>query len=79
MHDAVGPEMLAVAGPPRPGGEPLEDLADGHPLIDQPAIEHPDHLGLDLLDLQVPRHAVPIGNVAVAVGGLAGDAHFEPA
>src|SRR4051794_23344766 len=73
MHDAVGPEPLAVAGPPGPGGQPLEDLTDGHPLVDQPAVEHPDHLGLDLLDLQVPRHAVPIGHESVAVGGLAGD------
>ena len=73
MHDAVGPEPLAVAGPPRAGGQPLEDLADGHPLVDQPAVEHPHHLGLGLVDLQVPRDAVPPGDVAVAVGGLAGD------
>ena len=61
VHDAVGPEPLAVARPPRAGGQPLEDLADGHPLVDQPAVEHPDHLGLGLVDLQVPRDAVPAG------------------
>ena len=61
MHDGVGPEPLAVARPPGAGGQPLEDLADGHPLVDQPAVEHPDHLGLGLIDLEVPRDAVPLG------------------
>ncbi len=73
MHDGVGPEPLAVAWPPRAGGQPLDDLADGHPLVDQPAVEHPHHRGLVLVDLQVPRDAVPPGNVAVAVGALAAD------
>jgi hypothetical protein len=54
-------------------GQPLEDLADGHPLIDQPPIEHAHHLGLGLVDLQVGRDAVAGRDVAVAVGGLAGD------
>jgi hypothetical protein len=72
MHDAVGPESLAVAGPPRAGGQPLEDLADGHPLVDQPAVQHPDHFGLRRVDLQMPGDAVPLGDVAVAVGGAAG-------
>ena len=71
MDDAVRPEPLAAPGPPRAGGEPLEDLADGHPLVDQPAVEHPDHLGLGLVDLQVGRHAVAGRDVAIAVGGPA--------
>ncbi|HMB03195.1 MAG TPA: hypothetical protein VKP69_05560 [Isosphaeraceae bacterium] len=72
MHHAVGPEPLAVARPPGPGGQPLDDLANGHPLVDQPAVEHSHHRGLVLVDLQVPRDTVPLGHVAVAVGALAG-------
>jgi len=72
VHDGVGPEPLAVAGPPGPGGQPLDDLAHGHPFVDQPAVEHPHHRGLVLVDLQVPRDAVSLGHVAVAIGALAG-------
>ena len=73
MDDGVGPDPLAVAGPPRAGGQPLDDLADGHPLVDQPAVEHPHHRGLVVVDLQVPGDAVPPGDVTVAVGALAAD------
>jgi hypothetical protein len=73
VHDGVGPEPLAVAGPPRAGGQPLDDPAGGHPLVDQPAVEHPHHRGLVLVDLRVPRDAVPPGDVAVAVGAPAAD------
>ena len=58
----------AGAGDPGPGVQPLEDLADGHPLLDQPAVEHAHQLGLGLVDDQVARHGVAAGHVAVAVG-----------
>src|SRR3954451_4239978 len=72
VHDAVGPDTLAVARPPRALGQPLEDLADGRPLGDQPAVEHPDDLGLALIDDEVPGDPVPLGDVTIAVGGAAG-------
>ena len=73
MHHAGRPEPLAAPRPRRPVGEPLEDLADGRPLVDQPAVERPDHLGLGLVDLQVGRDAVAGRDVAIAIGGLPGD------
>ena len=66
-------EPPAGAGPPGSGVQALEDLADGHPLVDEPAVEHADDLGLGLVDDQVAGHAVALGDVAVAVGRLAAD------
>jgi hypothetical protein len=73
MDDGVGPEPLAAPRPPGAVGQPLEDLTDGGPFIDQPAIEHPDDLGLGGIDLEMGRDAVTGRDVAVAVGGIAGD------
>jgi hypothetical protein len=72
VHDAVGPEPLAVARSPRAIGQPLEDLADGRPLVDQPAVEHPDDFGLGLVDHEISGDSVPFGDVTIAIGGAAG-------
>src|SRR5262249_43387236 len=79
VHDGAGPQAPAAARPPRPGGEALEELAERHPLVDQPAIEHAHHLGLGVVDDEVRRHAVALGDVAVAVGRLAADPLPGPA
>ncbi|XBH01921.1 hypothetical protein V5E97_26775 [Singulisphaera sp. Ch08] len=73
MHDAGRPEPAAAPRTPRAFGEPLEDLSDGHPLVDKPSVEDSHHIGLRLLDLEVRRDAVAGRDVAVAVGGLPGD------
>src|SRR5262249_39950625 len=67
-----GPQPPAAAGAPPAGPPAVEDLADGHVLVDQPAVEHADDLGLGLVDQQVAGNAVALGDVAVAVGDLAG-------
>src|SRR5262249_29965910 len=72
VDDRAGPQPPAAPRPPRAGGEPLEDLADGHPLVGQPAVEHAHDIGLGLVDQQVTRDAIALGDVAVAVGRLAG-------
>ena len=36
---AMATKQAARPRPPGPGVQPLEDLADGHPLVDQPAVE----------------------------------------
>src|SRR5262249_23127396 len=79
VHDGAGPQAPAAARPPRPGGEALEDLAERHPLVDQPAIEHAHHLGLGGVDDEVRPHAGPLGDVARAVGRLAADPLPGPA
>jgi len=61
--------MPAGARVARSGVQPLEDLADGHPLVDQPAVEGAHQLGLSLVDHEVTGHGVAAGHVAVAVGG----------
>src|SRR5262249_34031249 len=75
-EDAVdgrgGPQPPAAPRPPRAGRQALEDLADGHVLVGQPAVEHAHDLGLGLVDEQVAGDAVALGDVAVAVGDLAG-------
>src|SRR5262249_18150257 len=72
VNHRTGPSPAPAARPPRPGGEALEELADRHPFVDQPAVPHADDVGLGLVDHEVPRHAVTLGDVAVAVGCLAG-------
>src|SRR4029450_2027760 len=54
---------------PGPEVQPLEDLADGHPLLDQPAVEQAHERGLGLVDLEPPADPVTARDVAVAVGG----------
>jgi chitinase len=66
----------ARARVPGPEVQPLEDLADGHPLVDEPAVERAHELGLGLVDLEPPAGAIAAGEVAIAVGRAAAD---EPA
>src|SRR5918994_4021066 len=68
--------MLARARVPGPEVQPLEDLADGHPLLDQPAVEHAHERGFVLVDLEAPAGPVAARDVAVAVGRAPAD---EPA
>src|SRR5262249_45296870 len=72
VDDRGGPQPPAAARPPRAGRQALADLADGQVLVDQPAVEQADDLGLGLVDQQVAGGAVALGDVAVAVGDLAG-------
>ena len=64
--------MPAGTGEPGAGIQPLDDLPDGHALLDQPAIEQSHQLGLGLLDHEIARHRLPARDVAVAVGGPPG-------
>src|SRR5215207_476279 len=50
-----------------------EDLTNGYPLLDKLPVDHPDHLCLILIYDQVPRDAIPFGDVAVSVGRPAAD------
>src|SRR5512134_1729656 len=68
--------MLARARVPRPEVQPLEDLADGHSLLDQPAVEHAHERGFGLVDFEPPAGPVAARDVAVAVGRTSAD---EPA
>src|SRR5262245_3419050 len=45
VDDSAGPQPPSAAWPPRAGRQPLEDLADGHLLIDRPAVQHADDVG----------------------------------
>ncbi len=65
--------MLARAWVPGAKVEALQDLADGHLLVDQPAVEHAHQLGFGLVNLQVAGHAILLVHVAIAVGRFAGD------
>ena len=78
MDDRGRPQPPPAARPPRALGQPLEDLADCHPLVDQPAVQGPHQLGLDLVDRQVSGHAIAGRDVAVAVGGPPGDPGAGP-
>jgi hypothetical protein len=73
MDDRSRPTSATRAGKPGSFVEALEDLANGHPLLDEPPVEHPDELGLRLVDDQMTRHAVSLGYITVAVGRPAAD------
>ncbi|CAA9266379.1 MAG: hypothetical protein AVDCRST_MAG27-2839 [uncultured Craurococcus sp.] len=73
VDDGRRPGALAGARQPRPGVEPLEDLAHRQALLHEPVVEHADEGRLGLVDDQVPRHAVALGHVAVAVGRAPAD------
>ena len=68
--------MLARARVPGSKVQPLEDLADGHPLLDQPAVEHAHERSFVLVDFEPPAGPVAARDVAVAVGRTSAD---EPA
>jgi hypothetical protein len=68
VHYRSRPPSATGAGEPGSGIQTLEDLADGHPLLDEPSVEHPNQLGFRLIDDKMAAHAVPLGDVAVAVG-----------
>src|SRR3712207_5597934 len=51
----------------------LEDLAQGHALVREPAVEGAHQLGLVLVHHQMAGHGVVTGHVAVAVGGVAAE------
>src|SRR5829696_1701792 len=55
---------------------PLEDLADGHLLVDEPVVDHAHERGFRLVDLQAPACTFVGWDVAIAVGRTAAD---EPA
>jgi hypothetical protein len=55
----------------RPGVQPLEHLADGHPFIDEPAVEHAHQLRLGVIDDKMAGHGIVARHVAIAVRGAA--------
>jgi hypothetical protein len=73
VHHRSRPSTALGTREPGPGIQALEDLADAHPLLDEPAVEHPDQLCLVLLDHEMSRDAVSLGDVAVTVGRSAAD------
>jgi hypothetical protein len=42
-------------------------------IVDQPAVHHPDHGGLGLVDDQMAGYAVALGDIAITVGPPGGD------
>src|SRR3954453_6485114 len=64
------PARARVRGPEV---QPLEDLADGRPSIDQPAVERPDKIRIGRVNLEPSTGTIAAGNVAVAVGCAAAD------
>jgi hypothetical protein len=73
VHNRGRPGPPAGAREPRAEIQALEDLADGHLLLDKPAVDHAHHCGLALVDHEVPRHALLSRYVAVAVGSFSAD------
>ena len=73
VDDRVGPHAPPASRPPRPVGQAADDRPDRQLVIDQPAVHHPHHGRLGVVDDQVAGHVVPLGDVAVAVRGPAGD------
>src|SRR6516225_12403444 len=71
VDDGVGPQAPSAAWPPRASRQPLEDLADGHLLIDKPAVQHADDIGFGFIDDQVSGYSVTLEDVAIAVRGRA--------
>src|SRR3954469_4475288 len=67
------PGMPARARVRGPEVQPLEDLADGHPSIDQPAVERPDKIRFGRIDLEPSTGTIAAGDVAVAVGCASAD------
>jgi hypothetical protein len=61
-----------------PSAGAANDHANRHLIVDQPAVHHPDHGGLGLVDDQVPGHAVALGDVPIAVGCSGGDPLASP-
>jgi hypothetical protein len=55
----------------RSGVQSLEDLADGHLLVTQPAVEHAHQFGLGVIDHEMAGHGIVARHVAVAVRGAA--------
>jgi len=68
VDDRLRPWALARARVPRPEVQPLEDLAERQPLVDEPAVEHARDRRLGVVDDQVAGRPVALGHVAVAVG-----------
>src|SRR5215213_4046375 len=67
------PGMPARARVRGPEVQPFEDLADGHPSIDQPAVERPDKIRFGRVDLEPSTGTIAAGDVAVAVGCASAD------
>ena len=47
----------------------VEHLADGRPLIDEPAVEHAHQLRLGVIDDKMAGHGIVARHVAIAVRG----------
>jgi hypothetical protein len=47
--------------------EPLQNLANAHPLIDKPAVHRADEVRLDVIDDQVTGHTLAFGHIPVTV------------
>ena len=71
VHHRRRPGVMAGAREVGAGVQALEDLSDGHLLVDEPAVEGAHHLGLALVHHEVTGHGVLARHVAVAVGGTA--------
>ena len=59
-----------------PEVQPLEDLADGHLRVDEPAVEHAHELGFGRVELKPPTGTIAAGEIAIAIGRTSAD---EPA
>ena len=71
VHHRRRPGMATGAREVGAGVQALEDLSDGHLLVDEPAVEGAHHLGLALVHHEVAGHGILTRHVAVAVRGTA--------
>jgi hypothetical protein len=71
VHHRRRPGVTTGAGVVRSGVQSLEDLADGHLLVTQPAVEHAHQFGLGVIDHEMAGHGIVARHVAVAVRGAA--------
>jgi hypothetical protein len=70
--DRAAPPASPASRPPRAVAQAADDRTDRHPFVDQPAVHHPHHGRLGVIDDQVAGHVVPLGDMAVTIGGAAG-------
>jgi hypothetical protein len=73
VHRRGRPGMAAGARQVGAGIQPLEDLADGHPLLRQPAVEGARQLRLGLIDHEMAGDRIAARHVAIAVRGAAAE------
>ena len=70
MNDRRRPGMVAGSRYEGAGIQPLEDLADRRPFVDEPAVDRSHHGGFTLVHDKVTGHDVLARYVAVAIRGF---------